>query len=421
MVFLALTDSEPDVTTELEKLERRWQEHPQGLTFAPLAEAYRKAGKIARALELLDSGLAQHSGYVPAHIVRGRCHLDAGEAALAELDFLCAVELDPENVIALQALADLAEREGRIADAIRRLEALLEVDRTNEEARGHLGRLREEVVVAPISAPELRLRNDSLGLHPAPDRIPGIENLDIELSLPRLMPEEPGAVLAPEPQPEAAFPEPAATGLGVGAAETRLEGPREPAAGPHLRSQPEPEPEPQPEPEPRPEPEPEPEAESEPALLVTETMAEIFLRQGHGQLALAVYTQLLQRDPGDERIALAVAELSGQLGQALAGQVEELPRTEPPPPSYEAAKTGGRSVGAFLASLLSASRPSPGEPVHPPTFKADPPSFDEFFSSSAESSQPPPAPVEPEPADDPRRDDAEDLEQFNAWLRGFKG
>ncbi|HEV8356929.1 MAG TPA: hypothetical protein VGQ17_09220, partial [Gemmatimonadales bacterium] len=58
------------VTSEIEKLERRWQENPLGLTFAPYAEACRKAGELAKALELLETGLAQHPTYVPAHIVR---------------------------------------------------------------------------------------------------------------------------------------------------------------------------------------------------------------------------------------------------------------------------------------------------------------------------------------------------------------
>ena len=58
-------------TSEIEKLERRWNENPLGLTFAPYAEALRKAGDHTRALELLEIGLAQHPNYVPAHIVQG--------------------------------------------------------------------------------------------------------------------------------------------------------------------------------------------------------------------------------------------------------------------------------------------------------------------------------------------------------------
>ena len=176
------------MSTEIEKLERRWQDNPRGLTFAPLAEAYRKNGALARALELLDTGLAQHPGYIPAHIVRGRCHLDSGERGLAELDFLCVAELDPENVIALKALADLAEEEGRTSDAIRRLESLLEIDRDNEEAEGQLDRLKAEQPPVPQSTLESTTpggsaplgdflpRNDSAALTPSRGPVGGHRN-----------------------------------------------------------------------------------------------------------------------------------------------------------------------------------------------------------------------------------------------------
>ena len=39
--------------SEIEKLERRFAENPDGRFFAPLADAYRKAGNVDRALELV--------------------------------------------------------------------------------------------------------------------------------------------------------------------------------------------------------------------------------------------------------------------------------------------------------------------------------------------------------------------------------
>src|SRR5688572_32299593 len=139
---------------EIEKLERRWAENQLGLTFAPLAEAYRKAGDPERALLLLEAGLAQHPNYIPAHIVRGRCHLDAQADGPAELSFLRVTELDPENVIALKSLAEISERAGRLPEAMRRLQLLLDVDRNNEEARGQPDRVRE-VYAATSAAPAL--------------------------------------------------------------------------------------------------------------------------------------------------------------------------------------------------------------------------------------------------------------------------
>ncbi len=89
--------------SEIEKLERRYAENPQGLTFAPLAEIHRKNGEVQRALDLLSSGLEHHPDYIPASIVLGRCHMDLGDVQKAESAFLHVLALDGENVIALKA------------------------------------------------------------------------------------------------------------------------------------------------------------------------------------------------------------------------------------------------------------------------------------------------------------------------------
>jgi tetratricopeptide (TPR) repeat protein len=142
-------------TTEIEKLERRYAENPQGLTFAPLAEVHRKNGDIPRALELLKSGLELHPNYIPASIVLGRCHLDQADLPAAESAFAHVLRLDDENVIALKSLAEISERLGRAGEAQRWLKRLISIDRSNEEARQHLVRLEgaKPESVAPMEAP----------------------------------------------------------------------------------------------------------------------------------------------------------------------------------------------------------------------------------------------------------------------------
>ncbi len=130
-------------SSEIAKLESRWRENPQGLTFAPLAEAYRKMRNIPRALEILSEGLGRHPDYIPASIVLGRCQLDLGDDAQAETAFSRVLELDDENVIALKALAEIAERQGRLDEAGARLLSLLAIDRSNDEARIQLARVEE--------------------------------------------------------------------------------------------------------------------------------------------------------------------------------------------------------------------------------------------------------------------------------------
>ncbi len=555
---------------EIEKLERRWAENQLGLTFAPLAEAYRKAGDAARALQLLQVGMAQHPNYIPAHIVRGRCYFDLQSDAEAELCFLRVSELDPENVIALKSLAEISERAGRLPEALRRLEMLLDIDRNNEEARGQLDRvreLREELNAAPVVHPvatrevatppepatqipvmeldeeptfvaasepsepmepldspifsglsaasepvepstaaapvfgEFQLRNDSETLLPSDDRLEDVvlsEGTELEVRdaagdeqdresyvmsvgdfsssmayeppPPPAQHDEPveeavveAAPPEPVPEPEEAVQEPEAV-----PEEWRSE------ASPVVLEVPVPLVDVQPPPPaadsfdafipPVSSPAPEPEAPSEtedtdvpapagePELVVTETMAEIFLRQGHRELALAVYTQLSLREPGNGRVAAAAAALQQELAPPA-------PPSSPPEPEprFAASDTGGRSVHSFFGALLSASRPAVPTAIHPPAFEpprrpggeptrpaqdalslsavfgdeaapsgpaaappdsAVEPSFDEFFApgASAESELPKPPGTEPAAASQV----PEDLEQFNAWLRGLK-
>jgi tetratricopeptide (TPR) repeat protein len=143
--------------SEIEKLERRYAENPQGLTFAPLAEVHRKNGDTARALELLRPGLTLHPDYIPASIVLGRCHLDLGDLPSAEAAFMHVLALDGENVIALKSLADITERLFRFDEAERWLRTLLAIDRSNDDARDQLGRVeaaRRQAEAASSAAPD---------------------------------------------------------------------------------------------------------------------------------------------------------------------------------------------------------------------------------------------------------------------------
>ncbi|MBA3258700.1 MAG: hypothetical protein H0T68_04455, partial [Gemmatimonadales bacterium] len=127
--------------SEIEKLERRYAENPQGLTFAPLAEVHRKTGDVARAFELLRPGLQLHPDYIPASIVLGRCHLDLGDLPASETAFGHVLTLDGENVIALKALADINQRLHHFDQAEHWLRQLLSVDRSNDDARAQLERI----------------------------------------------------------------------------------------------------------------------------------------------------------------------------------------------------------------------------------------------------------------------------------------
>ena len=199
------------ISPEIEKLERRWMENPTGLMFVPVAEGYRKAGDPTRALEILSIGLDKHTGYVPALVCKGRCHLDQSALKEAEVAFNSALDGDPVNAIALRGLAEVYERTHRGSLAVERLELLVEVDRSDTEARAALVRLRSEsgaTVAEPAAEAEagesLVEEQPAASLEQAqPVDLPGFEptgiaagqadEADSESDLPFVIPEDPPA------------------------------------------------------------------------------------------------------------------------------------------------------------------------------------------------------------------------------------
>ena len=222
--------------SEIEKLERRYAENPQGLTFAPLAEIHRKNGEVQRALDLLGAGLSIHPDYIPASIVLGRCHMDLGNVQAAEAAFLHVLGLDGENVIALKALAEISERLLKFDDAERWLNTLLTVDRSNDDAREQLQRVeiaRRQAGAASSAEPSSVAES---GSEAATDQTPSAATVDSPVAEPAdLEPsllDEPFVYQPPPaaPEPGAAAPEPSEPPYVRRAEETR------PPAAPPKRS-----------------------------------------------------------------------------------------------------------------------------------------------------------------------------------------
>jgi tetratricopeptide (TPR) repeat protein len=138
--------------SEIEKLESRFREKPEQW-FAALADAYRKAGDLDMALDVLNAWIGKRPNYTSGHIVLGRCLLDRGQDADAAEAFENVLQLDMENVIALKSLSEIAERRMDPDGARRWLQRLLEVDPMNQEARAALDQLGGEGV-APAAEQE---------------------------------------------------------------------------------------------------------------------------------------------------------------------------------------------------------------------------------------------------------------------------
>lgn len=146
----SMLDAPPALDTEVQLLERRYAENPDGRFFVPLADRYRKLGDLARAEALLRQGLQRYPDYVSARLVLGQCLADEGRPDEAATEFRRVLDADPQNLLALRNLGRLAAAAGQTAEAERWYTGLLSVDPMNEDAR----RALEALAAAPEAAPD---------------------------------------------------------------------------------------------------------------------------------------------------------------------------------------------------------------------------------------------------------------------------
>ena len=151
---------------------------PGGRVFAPLADAYRRAGRIPDALRLLNDGLAKHPDFVTGHVVAAQLYVEQGLGAEGQFAARRALELDGENVVALGALLRVLEESGDVeAEEVRDRLTALEPD-FGREAPQAVARKPADEPPSP-DAPTLQIRALDRSV-PAPEAAP--ETFELEAS-----------------------------------------------------------------------------------------------------------------------------------------------------------------------------------------------------------------------------------------------
>ena len=115
---------------EIQKLRSLfWSERdPEGRGFASLADAYRRAGDVKQALDLLADGLSRHPEFTPGHVVAARLYVEQGMVEEGEMAARRALDLDEENVHALTWLAQALQGKDKPEEAAQVRDRLLALD-----------------------------------------------------------------------------------------------------------------------------------------------------------------------------------------------------------------------------------------------------------------------------------------------------
>ena len=145
-----MADLSPELASRIQSLEASYADNP-GRYFVALAGAWREAGDIARAEEILRENLKRFPG-LSAHVLLGRCLADRGAFQEAANEFHYVLSIDSQNLIALRTLAEMAAAGGRRAEAERWYNELLAVDPMNVEARAALAQLARAAAASAASA-----------------------------------------------------------------------------------------------------------------------------------------------------------------------------------------------------------------------------------------------------------------------------
>lgn len=384
----------------IDDLEKQFAENPRRV-FARLANEYRKAGDLERAIAYCRAHIPTAPSYISGYIVLGQALFESQRFEEARQAFETALNLDPENLIALRQLGDVARQNGDNESARAWYQRLLEVDPQNEEIAAQLellaprertesgswwpsdnavgfhgmmggGPARPDAEIPAEMAheplPELSMPDGAMPVqgdavaeqepldqyvtdselfaaegyatHMDPvgeDQVLGIEHFELGM---------PAGAPAKVPTPADSFAQADMSAFSrdaAGEADSTFaeQAPDASAVAPMY--------------DPfvgRGGPDQSAEAQSEAAgagvtpAFVTETMADLYLSQGFTGEAAAIYRQLIEHRPDDEKLRQRLAEAEGQLAAPVldAGTIADSPRRG--------------NVRSFFGSLASKRRPT---------------------------------------------------------------
>lgn len=152
------------ISARIDELKKKFDENPRRY-FASLANEYRKAGDLDQALFICQEYLPQQPGHMSGHIVLAQTLYEMGRLPEAKAEFEAALALDPENLIALRHLGDIARQSGDPRTARNWYQRVLEADPRNAEIVDVLATLRTTPMASAAAIPPTPL---STGVIPPP-------------------------------------------------------------------------------------------------------------------------------------------------------------------------------------------------------------------------------------------------------------
>jgi predicted regulator of Ras-like GTPase activity (Roadblock/LC7/MglB family) len=143
------------VPDDIRSLSAALARDPSSLQYVDLAEALRRRGKLAEALQVIQHGITRHPGHADGFDCMARIHTDRGELTEARMAWEQVLAIVPEHVGALRGLAFLYYQAGDANRAVETLEHALAANPDDELSRRALEAIRPATSPQPpATSPE---------------------------------------------------------------------------------------------------------------------------------------------------------------------------------------------------------------------------------------------------------------------------
>jgi len=307
----------------IDSLKERIARDPLSRAFLQLAEEYRRLGRFKEAVEVCLEGLGRHPTYHTARISLGRTYMEAGDLANARRAFSDVLELQPENHLAGKLLAEVQKKTGDLTGAAETYRAILGQYPNDREVEALLRQVLGGSTAPPAPSaaampPAGSRVAPAMPAAPAAPRsatpVPAVQappaavvapRTPVSNSIPPMAPAPP----ARDPAPDFRVEDLGGAGFPVAGETVAPGGPLSaPALGAASFE----------------------EKDGEDALQ-TNTLAELYLRQGLVDRAIEVYRGMLRVDPGHLKAARRLNELlAAGVDRQAAPVVARVPDERPP-------------------------------------------------------------------------------------------
>lgn len=104
---------------------KKFQEDPKSRVFAPLAEAYRKAGMVDEAILIAREGLIHHPHFIGGKVALARALFDQKRFGEVIDTLTDVIREAPDNIVAQRLYAESCLTEGKMAQALDAYKMLL--------------------------------------------------------------------------------------------------------------------------------------------------------------------------------------------------------------------------------------------------------------------------------------------------------